>query len=119
MSSPEKGSPWNPRRIVEATVFLLFLAGVQVLLPLSRLPTDRAVRFGWHMYAHGPEPVVFYVLGPDGDETRFTEGGFFARNRPEIRAERWIPEVLCRKIPEALRIRIEIRDREVGSHRCE
>lgn len=117
---PEKRPvSWTPRRILAAVFFLLFLAGIQILLPGSRIPADRAVRFGWHMYAHGPEPVIFHVVAADGEKTTFTEGRFFARNRPEIRAELWIPEVLCREVPHARRVRIEIEDREPGIHRCE
>ena len=96
----------------------VFLAGVQLLLPLSRLRADRPVGFGWHMYAHGPDRVRFVVEGPAGTSTPIEDYELFARRRPELRPERWAPEYLCERVPDARSVRIVFDDRPAMEHRC-
>ena len=110
---------WTPRRVATAAVFLSVLLGIQVLLPVSRVVETRPIRFGWHMYAHGPERVVFRVITSDGSSTRTTGSELFARRRPELVVERWVPEALCELDPEVVRIEVEIEGRPAAAHECD
>lgn len=112
---PLRRSLFLDARILVAAIFLV---GIQVLLPLSRLRSDRPIGFGWHMYAHGPDRVRFVVDGPGGPSDPIDDHELFARRRPELRPERWAPRFLCERVPGATAVYVLVEGRPPEIRPC-
>ena len=106
-----------PVRAVVVVVVVL-----QIAIPAWALATkeDRPARFGWHMFGSF-EPIPRIVLiEADSERRRFTSSGYrnlLPQPRAEIDYFGALPDVLCRRHPEAASVELRVR-RRVEATRC-
>ena len=90
---------WRQSSVVAIIGIGLFLA-IQLAIPLARLGSDDAARFGWQMFATVGPPVEFTVHTDSGSELIDLDA-YMARVRGDISLEDLLPPHLCNTIDNA------------------
>lgn len=102
---------WTPPQTAAAAALLLGL-GLQIGIPLSRLPSvfgraePRMQQYGWQMFATTYAlPTAFAVYPDRTDSLEFQR--YVVRGRGDVRYEEALPSHLCRTLSGAIAVRVK------------
>lgn len=102
---------WRTSRLAAGVIIALFVT-IQLAVPIGRLQSDGAQRFGWQMYSAAYHNPTFIVTSDAGDrEIDLDE--YVAVGRADVDLVTWLPPHLCRLMPEITTVTWE-----EGSYQC-
>lgn len=93
---------WRSSRLIAGLIIGMFFL-VQLSIPVSRLGSDSARRFGWQMYSGAYPPLMFEVTTPEGPVEVDLED-YVVGLRVDVDIVGFLPPHLCEVVVGATRV---------------
>lgn len=94
---------WRGSRLLVAVLIGLFFT-IQLAIPIDRLDSDQAMRFGWQMFSFAHPTPEFSVRTTEG-ESNVEIDDYVASSRVDVDLIRWLPPHMCAVVDGAIEIK--------------